>query len=218
MPSKKPTSDDSPRLQKMVPAHIEKLLGEPPLLMFESRDDYNILFSELIAHFVPTSVLDFMLVRDIADAQWEIRRLKSMNRAQIEINLPAAASRMMGQEIESMMQAASYSSEAIVTPVLRKASRGDVKSQKLFDSIASAACVSHEALLLTAFSMGLETLSKINDAICRKERRCDELIRQAEQRNKTYAAMFLKSSGTTGATTGVPPFDTIEILTSEDDE
>lgn len=192
MTSKTYDSGDTPKTEKLIPDHIAALLGEPPVQTFESKEEYDALFSAMVAHFEPRDLIDFFAVRDIADLMWMIRGLKSMRKAQMELNLPAAASQLMGKEIESHYKAGNYLAETIITPVIRKAVNGETKSQKLFNSIAAAAGVNNESLMVTAYSMGLDTITKIEEAISKKELRCDGLMRGFEQRAKMRAAMLPK--------------------------
>ena len=64
----------------------------------------------------------------------------------------------------------------------------------MFESIAASAGVTHVALTVTAYSMGLETINEIEDAISKKEIRRDRITRDLEQRKKMLTAMLPKQS------------------------
>ena len=71
-------STASPR--RLLPERLSFLLDDRPLLWFEDGEAYDTLLAGLVAKYAPKGTVEFMLVRDIADAQWECGRLRRIRR------------------------------------------------------------------------------------------------------------------------------------------
>jgi hypothetical protein len=67
------------RFKKLgVPSDIMALLAKPPLLEFESKDEYFDLVAGIIEDREPQDRTEFLWLLDYADQQWEMSRLKRM--------------------------------------------------------------------------------------------------------------------------------------------
>ena len=62
--------------RRLLPERLSFLLDDRPVLWFEDVEVYDALLAEIIAAYDPGGVVEFMLVKDIADTQWECRRLR----------------------------------------------------------------------------------------------------------------------------------------------
>jgi hypothetical protein len=58
-----------------IPAGLQGYFRKPPLLISESRSDYDKMLNDTIIAFAPTNTFEWLLVKDIADLTWELRRL-----------------------------------------------------------------------------------------------------------------------------------------------
>jgi hypothetical protein len=85
----------SPR--RLLPERLSFILDDRPVLWFEDVEAYDALLAGIVAAYDPGGVVEFMLVKDIADTQWECRRLRDLRRAGSEVELPQAAHRLMRQ-------------------------------------------------------------------------------------------------------------------------
>jgi hypothetical protein len=63
-----------PLASRLIPTELIELLGNPPVLITESRGAYDRLQAQLAVEWKPRNVSEWMFVRDIADISWEIRR------------------------------------------------------------------------------------------------------------------------------------------------
>jgi hypothetical protein len=64
-------NDDSPKYSL---ADSKILFGPPPVLSSENPEHYDAMWNQLTAHFTPIDIIELMLVRNLADANWELRR------------------------------------------------------------------------------------------------------------------------------------------------
>jgi hypothetical protein len=61
-----------------IPAEIEELWGEPPVLPTEDLKAYEKLCLEVAKNVGPTDIIEWLWIKDICDLSWEIRRLRGL--------------------------------------------------------------------------------------------------------------------------------------------
>lgn len=60
------------------PKSLMPFFGDPPLALNEKREDYDNLLGAIAAAVKPADAIAWLLVRDIADLSWEIRRERGL--------------------------------------------------------------------------------------------------------------------------------------------
>ena len=65
----------------LVPAHVVRLLGPPPIAAGEDGERYERIFAHIAAALEPGDFIDWLRCRDIADLAWKIQRLARIERA-----------------------------------------------------------------------------------------------------------------------------------------
>jgi hypothetical protein len=63
-------------LRAAVPPHIRALFGPRPLLRTEDVEAYDRLLSELALEIEPSGITEWLWVRDLADLNWEMMRIR----------------------------------------------------------------------------------------------------------------------------------------------
>lgn len=181
------TSTASPR--RLLPERLSFLLDDRPLLWFEDGEAYDALLSEIVAEFDPKGTIEFMLVKDFADAQWECGRLRRMRRAAIEVEFPNAAHRLMRESYEDQTGLDYSDARRSLETMARLSVQGDREASEALDEVAGAAGVTYQMMHYEAHRMGLKTITAIEEALSRAERRRDQVMRLIEERRRTNAAM-----------------------------
>lgn len=174
---------------RLLPERLSFLLDERPLLWFEDAQAYDALLSELAAEYDPKGTVEFMLVKDIADAQWECGRLRRMRRAAIEVEFPDAAHRLMRESYEEQTGLGYSDARRSLEVIARLSIRGDGEASKELNDATEAAGVTYQMVHYEAHKRGLKTITAIEEALSRAERRRDQVMRQIEERRRTNAAM-----------------------------
>ena len=82
-----------------IPPAIAVLLGPPPVCHGESRDDFEQSFRCLAEAMKPRDALDWLIIKDIADANWEAQRMQRYIAALVKEGVPSAARRTLGQAV-----------------------------------------------------------------------------------------------------------------------
>jgi hypothetical protein len=68
------------------PPQIESFFMKPPLLIGESRPEYERMFTAIATTIRPQNVIEWMLVSDIMNLSWEFRRLGKTKVGLINLN------------------------------------------------------------------------------------------------------------------------------------
>jgi hypothetical protein len=205
MPHKASSSNGEPKLSDLLPKRIAEILGERPTLPFESNDDFDALLAEFIAALDPKEFMDWISVKEIADAQWDILRMRGWRRAAIEKGLPDATLRLMTPELSQAVHDDDADPKEEATYILRCAARGSAAHQKFFNSIVDKAGVTHHMLNVVAYGMALPTINAIDEAVAKAERRRDEILRDMGKRRQMLPAMRRGSGGPSGPVVDVDP-------------
>src|SRR5262245_43720448 len=61
---------------RCVPADIEALFGDPPLLSTEDPARYRDMLDRFAESIAPKNIIEWLWVKDVADLSWEIPRLR----------------------------------------------------------------------------------------------------------------------------------------------
>jgi hypothetical protein len=69
----------------LIPPDIQRLWGPSPVLASENREAYQRLALEIARSVKPNDVLEWLMVKDVVDLSWEIRRLRRFKAKLIEI-------------------------------------------------------------------------------------------------------------------------------------
>lgn len=83
---------------KFYPDGIAYLIEERPLLWFEEPEKYDNLLKELFAELAPRGALECILVKNLVDYIWELRRMKKLKCAAVNFAMPDSAARLLSPE------------------------------------------------------------------------------------------------------------------------
>ncbi len=78
-----------------VPAELASFFKWPPLLVTESRGEYEALFKAFADELKPKSTFEYLLFKDILESIWEIRRLKNSKSSLIDLARKTALHRVL---------------------------------------------------------------------------------------------------------------------------
>lgn len=176
-------------LQRLLPERVSYLLDERPLLWFEDTDAYDALLAELIAEYDPKGTMEFILIKDLADAQWEMTRLRQLRQAAVEAELPEAAIRLMREDYENSTGKSFFEATYELRVMVRRAVQGDAEMAQELEHHSSEAGVTYRMMHYEAVKQHLKPIGAVEDAYARAERRRDQLIRMIEDRRRSLGAM-----------------------------
>ena len=80
-------SDNQPPNNVTIPAVYRKLFGKPPIIASEDPAVYDQLMELVIADIEPKAASEWLLAKDVTDAEWELLRLKGFKAGMINLRL-----------------------------------------------------------------------------------------------------------------------------------
>ena len=69
---------------RSIPADIQALFGDPPLLSTEDPARYRDMLDRFAESIAPRNIIEWLWVKDVADLSWEIPRLRRYRTLMIE--------------------------------------------------------------------------------------------------------------------------------------
>jgi hypothetical protein len=78
------------KVKASVPSVVRKMLGKRPIIGGEDAATYDQLLQLIIAEHSPQSLHQWLLIKDIADAAWELLRLSGMKAGVVNAAMPEA--------------------------------------------------------------------------------------------------------------------------------
>lgn len=188
-------------LAPLIPEAFRPFLKDRPTLWFEKPELFDKLLAGLIAQFDPHTMMDFLLIKELADHSWELQRLRGMKRAAMVLEMQDAAWSLLEKSFEE--HAAELRMETgrdAFNETVRAAAMNVSEYQRQLAELQDYASVTDGMLLYKTFAMSHGTLTALDNALSRAERRRDELVRMFNDRGRTAATMnSLVPGGSRGA-------------------
>lgn len=192
----------SAAVARLLPEQFRFLLKDRPTLSFEKTDDYDRLLVALVAQYDPQSVMDFLLVKDLADCTWEVLRFRRMKKVAVAVEMEEAAWTLMSRTLDERADELKLPRDkGSFAEVVRTALQYSGPQRDQLIELQSYASVSDDMLLYRAFASSHGTMSALSTALAGAERRRDQLARMLDDRGRAAAAMntLLSKTGPSGA-------------------
>jgi hypothetical protein len=84
------SSDD-----QQIPSDVRKLFGKRPIIAGEDPADYDLLTKLVRKDVKPQALQEWLLMKDIVDAEWELLRLRGLKVTMLHAMVPRAVSAQM---------------------------------------------------------------------------------------------------------------------------
>ena len=166
---------------RSIPADIQALFGDPPLLSTEDPARYRDMLDRFAESIAPRNIIEWLWVKDIVDLSWEIPRLRRYRALLIE-----RARESKNAEIEYAREHADdpdlYLSLRPPTPAQIEARRNAPRLDTEADSAS---------LLMSEYLGTYETVDKL---LMAAELRCDRILRELDFRRERIAPLLRKIS------------------------
>ena len=137
--------------------NMRKMLGPRPVIFGENSRDFDLLHRSLMEELQPQGLIENILVKEIATANWCIQRADRFLERLVHLTLPEAARREIGQRLAKIDQHrgghAGNGVERLTSGVELKAIYMTIGLEEDYDSFVEMMCtagVNHDDLALTA--------------------------------------------------------------------
>ena len=78
-----------------LPSNVRKVFGKPPIIAGEDPADYDLLTKLVRKDVRPQALQEWLLMKDIVDAEWELLRLRGLKVTMLHAMVPRAVSAQM---------------------------------------------------------------------------------------------------------------------------
>jgi hypothetical protein len=96
-----------------IPPALRKLFSKPPIIAGEDPTAYQLLLELIIDEVQPKTASEWLLARDIADAEWELLRLKGFKAGIVNLGIRASLERALGPSKEPRLSSREIMEELI---------------------------------------------------------------------------------------------------------
>jgi hypothetical protein len=124
--------EDQPPNNTTIPAVYRKLFGKPPIIASEDPAVYQQLMELVIAEFEPKAASEWLLAKDVTDAEWELLRLKGFKVGMINLRLRTR----LKSGIENPKNWTPKNPCPDSSELLERLMAGDLQAQAIFKQIA----------------------------------------------------------------------------------
>jgi hypothetical protein len=156
----------------LVPPEIGAILGKPPVLAVESLVAYERLFVAIARERCPRASLEWLLVRDIADMDWQIQRLRRAITSVLDITYKEALEKVLREFCPKRSVEEYYEIKTLVEKWYEgPAQRDQVKS------VLSKYNLSSETIIGQAFVLRCVELEKMERMLTAAEVKRNAFIR-----------------------------------------
>jgi hypothetical protein len=135
-----------------IPACIRKLFGAMPIIAGESAGDYTDLMTIVRQEVEPRSVQEWLLLKDVVDAEWELLRLRGLKARMLHAAMPRAV-------MSELADDGGAPSPAAMVPLIRKhitgIVAGDQQAHRELDDLLRAQHLSLDVVTAAAFQRNI---------------------------------------------------------------
>ena len=178
----------------LVPPGLTFLVEERHTLWTESAEEYDALQAAVFAELEPKGIWESILVKDLVDYIWEVRRMRRLKVTATHAQVPAVAVSLLFN-YSAPVTANSFGEEERISRLARchvherESTPGSAEERESFAALTAKKHVTPDVLHYEAYRTGYESIEGINRELTRLEGRRDQIMAQFEDRRTKLAAM-----------------------------
>jgi hypothetical protein len=179
---------DSADILPSIPAHLDFLFHDRPLLPGESAEQYDALQDSIVRQVKPNDVIEAMWVKDIADLVWEAKRLRRW-RGQILVQgrLKAAAELIRPAFENENPEHLDGITKSFVDILAAGWVSGKESLKQQAEKYLQEFSLTTEDVTAHAFLLNLAAIERIDRLVSLADQRRDVLLREIERKRATMA-------------------------------
>lgn len=171
-----------------IPAHLDFLFADRPLLPGENGEQYDALLRSIVQQVEPADVIEAIWVKDVVDLIWEAKRLRRW-RGQILVHAQVKA---VGELIITAIQDVrgvdiNGDEDALIDRLSTGWAVGSKKEKRQVDEILRTRGLAAENVTAHSFLLNLPAIERIDRLASAADQRRDALLREIERKRASFA-------------------------------
>ena len=204
-PARRQTTDDtagdavpSGEVMPDIPAHLDFIFVEHPLLPGEDAEQYDALLRSIVQQVKPVDVIEAIWVKDVIDLIWEAKRLRRWRR-QILVQARLEATEDLIRQARDDIIPILRNSVTDQTPGSLAAgwvtNRQNEKAQ--VDSMFSARGITANDVDAHGFLLSLPAIERIDRLVSMADQRRDALLREIDRKRASFGEQVRRATANT---------------------
>lgn len=176
-----------------IPAHLDFLFSDRPLLPGEDSDQYETLLRSIVHQIRPGDVIEAIWVKNITDLIWEASRIRRWRRQiLVQAQLQAAEDLIR----PALQNADPMGLNQFMTPSANSLAAGwmagDVEQQAQVDGLLRDRGLTAENVAAHGFLLNLPSVERIDRLALLADQRRDALLREIERKREGFGQLARK--------------------------
>jgi hypothetical protein len=173
-------------LRAVIPPHIRAIFGSPPVLWTEDCDAYDRLLSELALEVSPRGITEWLWVRDLADLNWEILRIRRASASVLRTSFKAALRETLMRVLP--MPDGYFTATQLCEQWFATEMSANIAGQtKVLDTLSTYR-LEPDSVVGQAFVLRYSELEKMERMLISAERRRDAVMRELQLHRQSASA------------------------------
>jgi hypothetical protein len=170
------------RLKAIVPEEVRFLFEPRPLLRGENPRHYDLLVACTVATIKPRDFVEWWLVKDLVDYEWEIRRLRLLKARIVDLNTHRAGTELLTRVFSPEETSITQRRERAHDAMSGYLAGGDEDANAEVEGALECLGVSDEALVTASVRYSLNSIEQIEALQTAAESRRSAVLQEIERR------------------------------------
>ncbi|MHC2107058.1 HNH endonuclease signature motif containing protein [Methylobacterium sp. CM6246] len=181
-----------------IPAHLDFLFAERPLLPGEDADQYDALLRSIVKQVKPVDVIEAIWVKDVIDLIWEAKRLRRWRR-QILVQARLEAAENLIRQARDNISPILRNSATDQTPGSLAAGWATNKQieKAEVETMFSARGITSNDVDAHGFLLSLPAIERIDRLVSMADHRRDALLREIERKRASFGEQVRRATANT---------------------
>jgi hypothetical protein len=176
------------------PKELEALFENLPLVGRERREEYDAFFSAIARAEPPSDAIDWLLLKDLVDLSWEIRRERRINVEIIKLNQTEVISDLLKSTFDQADRLGSAVNRIFVARPEAQLWASDAETRKTIELKLKEKGHCPDSVLAQAYLRGARDIDAIDKRIALYELRRNRILKEIGLRGKRKAQKLAKAS------------------------
>jgi hypothetical protein len=176
------------------PKELQALFDDRPLIGRERPEEYDAFFSAIARAEIPSDAIDWILLKDLADLAWEIRRERRIKMEIIKINQTEVICDLLKSTFDKADRLRSAVNRIFNARTEAHLWASDAETRKSIELKLTEKGHDPESVLARAYLRGAREIDAIDKRIALYELRRNAILKEIGLRNERKAQKLAKAA------------------------